>query len=44
MEGLLGPDTRNVMVDKDIKVVTALIYPIDEKGQSNNTKNNDQGK
>lgn len=42
IEGLLVPETRNVMVDKDVKV-TVLIYTTDERGQSNNTKNNDQG-
>lgn len=36
------PETRNVTVDKDIKV-TVLIYATYEEGQSNNTKNNDQG-
>lgn len=38
----LVPETRNVTVDKDIKV-TVLIYATYEEGQSNNTKNNDQG-
>lgn len=30
------------MVDEDVKV-TVLTYPTDERGQSDNTKNNDQG-